>query len=96
MGNESGPRGEPGGAFAGRVVLALTAPEVLVTGWSTPPLPEAWLAADGCPLRYVCHVTGSVRRLVPQSFLERGGKVSNWGEQVGPQVAEHAWRRPGW
>jgi phosphoglycerate dehydrogenase-like enzyme len=131
MGNESEPRGEPRGAFAGRVVLALTArerrlffrpadacaeplaearalperelteegweavlareaPEVLVTGWSTPPLPEAWLAADGCPLRYVCHVTGSVRRLVPRSFLERGGKVSNWGEQVGPQVAEHA------
>lgn len=71
-------------------VLAREAPEVLVTGWSTPPLPEAWLAADGCPLRYVCHVTGSVRRLVPRSFVERGGMVTNWGEQVGPQVAEHA------
>lgn len=65
------------------------APTVLVTGWSTPPIPERWIEQADCPLQYVCHVTGSVRRLVPRSFLERGGMVTNWGETVSGQVAEH-------
>ncbi|HEU5077998.1 MAG TPA: hydroxyacid dehydrogenase [Opitutaceae bacterium] len=65
-------------------------PEILLTGWSTPPLPEAWIAQADCRLRYVCHVTGSVRRLVPRGFIERGGLVTNWGETVSAQVAEHA------
>ncbi len=64
-------------------------PEILVTGWSTPPLPEAWLNRSDCPLRYVCHVAGSVRNLVPRRFIERGGLVTNWGERISGQVAEH-------
>jgi phosphoglycerate dehydrogenase-like enzyme len=64
-------------------------PEILITGWSTPLLPEAWLAQAGCPLRYVCHVVGSVRNLVPRAFIERGGLVTNWGERISGQVAEH-------
>jgi phosphoglycerate dehydrogenase-like enzyme len=70
--------------------IANLRPAVLVTGWSTPLLPEDWLRAADCPLRMVCHVTGSVRRLVPRAFLERGGVVTNWGDTVGAQVAEHA------
>lgn len=66
------------------------APQVLVTAWSTPPLPPAWLQATDCPLRYVCHLTGSVRRLVPRFFLERGGAVTNWGTLAAAAVAEHA------
>ncbi len=31
-----------------------------------------------------------MRRLVPRSFLERGGIVSNWGGIAAPAVAEHA------
>lgn len=65
-------------------------PTVLVTAWSTPPLSEAWLQRPDCPLRFVCHVTGSVRRLVPRTFLARGGVISNWGGSVSEQVAEHA------
>lgn len=65
-------------------------PTCLITGWSTPPLPVTWLTSPDCPLRYICHITGSVRRLVPRSFLEGGGLVSNWGASVGAQVAEHA------
>jgi phosphoglycerate dehydrogenase-like enzyme len=64
-------------------------PGVLITGWSTPPLPAAWLLRDGCPLRYVCHTVGSVRHLVPRAFIERGGVVTNWGERISGQVAEH-------
>jgi phosphoglycerate dehydrogenase-like enzyme len=65
-------------------------PQVVVSGWTTPPLPESWLLSPGCPLRYVCHIAGSVRALVPRSFIARGGIVTNWGESVSPQVAEHA------
>ena len=64
-------------------------PQVLVTGWTTPPLPESWLLNPACPLRYVCHTTGSVRGVVPRSFVARGGIVTNWGEAVSQQVAEH-------
>lgn len=64
-------------------------PTVLITAWTTPPLPEAWLARAECPLRYVCHITGTVRQLVPRRFLERGGIVSNWGAHISDQVAEH-------
>lgn len=70
--------------------LAALRPDVLISGWSTPPLPESWVASDDCPLRYVCHVTGTVRRLVPRVFLERGGRVSNWGGLAARSVAEHA------
>lgn len=64
-------------------------PEIIVTGWGTPRLPAAWLDAPDCPLRYVCHLAGSVRNLVPRSFLERGGLVTNWGSFAGPFAAEH-------
>lgn len=69
--------------------LARLKPVILLSAWRTPALPESWLRADDCPLQYVCHVTGSVRRLVPRTFLERGGIVTNWGETVSRQVAEH-------
>lgn len=64
-------------------------PTVLITAWSTPPLPESWVARAEYPLRYVCHVTGTVRSLVPRVFLARGGLVSNWGVHISAQVAEH-------
>ena len=65
-------------------------PEILVTGWSTPGLPLDWLSSPECRLRYVCHIGGTVRHLVPREFVARGGRVSNWGSSVAPQVAEHA------
>lgn len=70
--------------------IAQLKPTILISGWSTPPLPEGWLAASDCSLKHLCHVTGSVRRLVPRTFLARGGIATNWGESVSPQVAEHA------
>lgn len=70
--------------------LAEFRPTVLVTCWATPALPAAFLDDPACPLRYVCHLAGAVRQLVPRPFLERGGLVSNWGGVVAPEVAEHA------
>jgi phosphoglycerate dehydrogenase-like enzyme len=82
------PEAAPAGNWP--AVLREKRPVCIVSGWQTPSLSEAWLAEADCPLRYVCHVTGSVRRLVPRSFLARGGLVTNWGDTVGEQVAEHA------
>lgn len=64
-------------------------PEILVTAWSTPPL-DLLLDRPGCRLKYVCHLTGSVRNLVPRRFIEQGGCVTNWGAVANPAVAEHA------
>ncbi len=65
-------------------------PSILLTSWSTKPLLPAWIDAPDCALRYVCHLTGAVRWLVPRSFLERGGCVTNWGELPSTTVAEQA------
>lgn len=64
-------------------------PEVIVTCWNTPPLPEN--VVQLLPhLRYVCQTVGKVRDVVPRSFLEMGGWVSNWGGLAAPTVAECA------
>jgi phosphoglycerate dehydrogenase-like enzyme len=70
--------------------LRQTRPEILLTGWGTPPVPATWLEAPDCSLRYICHLTGSVRKVVPRSFLEKGGLLTNWGNFAGPFAAEHA------
>lgn len=69
-------------------LLAATNPEIVLSAWSTPRL-ESLLEKPGCRIAYVCHLTGSVRNVVPRSFIERGGKVTNWGTFVSTTVAEH-------
>lgn len=71
-------------------ILRQRNPEVIVSCWTTPPLSESLLQQEGESVRYVCHVTGSVRAIVQRSFIERGGMVSNWGALIAPLVAEHA------
>ena len=58
-------------------------PEIIVSGWHTPPIP-----VEAPNLRYICHVTGSVRRHVPRALIERGVVVGNWGDVVAEVVAE--------
>jgi phosphoglycerate dehydrogenase-like enzyme len=65
-------------------------PTVLVSCWATPLLPPDLLFTDSLPLRYVCHVTGSVKAVVPRNFIMQGGIVTNWGNLVSHSVAEHA------
>lgn len=66
--------------------LVASAPEVLVSGWGTPPLPETLPAS----LRYVCYLAGSVKQLVTRRHLERGLIVTNWGGSISRTVAEGA------
>jgi len=64
--------------------------EVLVSCWATPPLPEDLPVGGSGQLRYVCHLAGSVKSLVPRSLIERGLKVTNWGGSVSRTVSECA------
>lgn len=66
-------------------LLSVFDPEILVSCWETPPIPEG-LAS----LRYVCHVAGSVRAQVSKPLIERGVRVTNWGESASESVAEAA------
>lgn len=78
------PTGMSQAAFARE--LATVDPDIILGCWKTPPLP------DELPprLRYVCYVTGSVKRLIARSHLERGLLVTNWGGSISRTVAEAA------
>lgn len=65
-------------------------PEVLVTGWNSPRIPEDYLPERECALRYICHLAGTVKTFVPRSLIERGVLVTNWGTSISHTVAEHA------
>ena len=65
-------------------------PTILVSCWGTPMVPYPLVASGLVPLRYVCHASGSVRKVVPREFITNGGVVTNWAGLVGNSVAEHA------
>lgn len=71
-------------------LLAEIRPNVLVTGWRTRPIPECLARSPDLSLRYICHLAGSVREMVPRSLVERGVLVSNWGTSISHTIAEHA------
>lgn len=66
--------------------LASANPDILLSCWSTPRLPEELPGS----LRYVCHLGGSLRTLVTRTHLERGLVVTNWGDSISRTVAECA------
>lgn len=70
--------------------LADSSAEVLVSCWATPPLPEDFPVGREGTLRYVCHLAGTVKDLVPRRLIERGLKVTNWGGSASSSVAECA------
>ncbi len=77
---------DPTGLSAGTFARELTAAEVLLAGWQTPALP----ATLPPRLRYMCYLTGSVRRLVTRAQLTAGLLVTNWGSAISRTVAECA------
>jgi len=70
-------------------LLAELRPEILITGWKTPPLPADLPVGPG-GLRYLGHTAGSVRKLVPRELVDRGLIVTNWGDSISRTVAEGA------
>jgi phosphoglycerate dehydrogenase-like enzyme len=66
--------------------LAAANPEVLLACWKTPLLP----AALPPRLRYVCYLTGSLKRLLTRAHIEHGLLVTNWGNSISRVVAEGA------
>lgn len=78
------PTGMSEAAFAAE--LARVNPDIVLGCWKTPPLPEALPSR----LRYVCYITGSVKKMISRVHLERGLLVSNWGGSISRTVAEAA------
>lgn len=66
--------------------LATMDPEVLLGCWKTPPLPHALPPR----LRYVCYISGSVKKVISRVHLERGLVATNWGGSISRTVAEAA------
>ncbi|MBM3855323.1 MAG: hydroxyacid dehydrogenase [Verrucomicrobia bacterium] len=66
--------------------LAAADPDILLGCWKTPRLPDALPPR----LRYVCYLTGSVKKLLTRAHLERGLLVTNWGGSISRTVAEAA------
>lgn len=66
--------------------LAAADPEILLGCWKTPALP----AVLPPRLRYVCYISGSVKRLIARAHLEGGLLVTNWGGAISRTVAEAA------
>ena len=66
--------------------LQMIQPEIIVSGWTTPSLSGVVPQS----LRYLCHVAGSVRNLVPRESIDQGLIVSNWGMLHADTVAECA------
>jgi phosphoglycerate dehydrogenase-like enzyme len=65
-----------------------TSAAVLVTSWDTPPLP-ANLRQQAPGLNYICHLMGTIRRLVPRSLIEGDLTVTNYNGATARIVAEH-------
>jgi phosphoglycerate dehydrogenase-like enzyme len=63
--------------------------EILLTGWGSTPLPPTFM--KDCPsIRYLCHLTGELRWLLPRTLVEEGLLVTNWGSAISDNVAEGA------
>jgi phosphoglycerate dehydrogenase-like enzyme len=73
----------------GEIVGLIRGCDVLLIGWGAAPVPPQ-IAADPGSLRYVCSVTGSVRRTVPVEIIDAGIPVTNWGDAPAGRVAEGA------
>lgn len=63
-------------------------PEIIVSGWKTPPLPHDYPVGNMNGLKYWCHLPGSVKKFVTEEHLAHGLRVSNWGNSISRVVAE--------
>jgi len=62
--------------------------DILISAWQTPSLNSTLRPVDLKSLHYVCHLAGSIRKLVPRELIEQGLVVTNWGGSISATVAE--------
>jgi phosphoglycerate dehydrogenase-like enzyme len=79
---------DPTGLDAGEFARELGSfdPDIVLGCWKTPPLPDTLPPR----LRYVCYLTGSVKKMVSRAHLAAGLIVTNWGGSISRTVAEAA------
>lgn len=72
--------------------LGQVRPEVLVSAWSTPRLPDDPKHMEQIlgHLRLMTHLAGSLRGKLPRIYLENGLVVTNWGNSISRTIAECA------
>jgi phosphoglycerate dehydrogenase-like enzyme len=79
------PKEEAGYARALREAKA----EIVITGWGAPRLTRT-VQKENPQLKYMCNMTGAVRGMLDKDCIEAGLLVTNWGNLIGPTVAEGA------
>jgi phosphoglycerate dehydrogenase-like enzyme len=62
-------------------------PEIILAAWKTPAIPEDCHASLPS-LKYVCYLSGSIRKLIPRATIENGLKVTNWGGSISRTISE--------
>jgi phosphoglycerate dehydrogenase-like enzyme len=70
-----------------RKLLAAEKPEILVTFWGSGQL-TAELLAENPQLKYLCNISGTVRKMVTRQCLENGLMVTNWGNVISRTISE--------
>jgi phosphoglycerate dehydrogenase-like enzyme len=70
-----------------RALVKAEQPEIIVTFWGSCQLtPE--ILKENPQLKYMCNVSGTVRKMVEHECLKMGLKVSNWGGVISRTISE--------
>jgi phosphoglycerate dehydrogenase-like enzyme len=72
-----------------RALLAREKPEVLMTFWGASML-TADVYRENPQLKYMCHVSGELHRILERGCLEGGLLVTNWGDVISRTISEHS------
>lgn len=70
--------------------LAEIQPNVLISAWSTPQLPETGMEQILEHLKVMTHLPGSLKKVLPRIYLERGLLATNWGSSISRTISECA------
>jgi phosphoglycerate dehydrogenase-like enzyme len=68
-------------------VAVLKDSDIAIIGWGPCMLPLSLLSTDYC-LKYICHMTGEMKRYLPLEYIKAGIKVTNWGSSLSFATAE--------
>jgi len=72
-----------------KLIERMQAADILLTGWGAMPVP-AIIATEPGNVKYICHLTGEMRRTIPLEIIRSKIPVTNWGNSPAFEVAEGA------